>query len=191
MAVARRGGERVLIRAPVAADRAAYMAAMRASRNLHRPWVAPASDDTFDRLLACVADERYEPRLVCRAEDGAMAGFINLNEIVRGRFQNAYLGYAAMAPHAGKGYMSEGLELVLELAFTELGLHRLEANIQPANQPSIALVRRAGFVYEGFSERYLKIGGRWRDHERWAIRVEQWRGRRRTAAGNDNRGGSG
>ncbi len=75
--------------------------------------------------------------------------------------------------------MREGLELVLGRAFTELGLHRLEANIQPGNHASIALVERCGFVREGFSERYLKVGGRWRDHERWAIRVEQWRAARR------------
>jgi ribosomal-protein-alanine N-acetyltransferase len=151
---------------------------MRSSRRLHGRWVPPASDETFDRLLRCVEDERYEPGLVCRIEDGAIVGFININEIVRGLFQSGYLGYAAVAAYAGQGYMREGLEIVLARGFTELGLHRLEANIQPANQASIALVRGAGFVHEGFSERYLKIGGRWRDHERWAIRIEQWRDRR-------------
>jgi [ribosomal protein S5]-alanine N-acetyltransferase len=169
---------RVLVRAPTPDDRAAYLDAMRSSRRLHGRWVPPASDESFDRLLKCVQDERYEPGLVCRIEDGAIVGFINVNEIVRGLFQSAYLGYAAVAPHAGQGYMREGLEVVMARAFTELGLHRLEANIQPANHASIALVRGAGFVREGFSERYLKIGGRWRDHERWAIRVEQWRARR-------------
>ena len=116
---------------------------------------------------------------MCRIEDGALAGFINVNEIVRGLFQSAFLGYAAVAGYEGRGYMREGLELVMVRAFNDLGLHRLEANIQPGNLPSIALVRGAGFVREGFSERYLKIGGRWRDHERWAIRVEQWRERGR------------
>ena len=177
--MARRGAanRRVLVRAPVPDDRAAYLDAMRSSRRLHGRWVPPASDESFDRLLRCVADERYEPGLVCRIEDGAIVGFINMNEIVRGLFQSAYLGYAAVAAHAGQGYMREGLELVLARAFTELALHRLEANIQPENEASIALVRRAGFVREGYSERYLKIAGRWRDHERWAIRAEQWRAR--------------
>ncbi len=73
--------------------------------------------------------------------------------------------------------MTEGLELVLREAFTTLKLHRIEANIQPGNAPSIALVARCGFVKEGFSERYLKVGGRWADHERWAIRSEQWKAR--------------
>ena len=170
---------RVLVRPPTPADREAYLAAMRASRKLHRPWLAPVTAEAFDALLSHVDDERYEPMLVCRREDGAIVGFINISQIVRGSFQSAYLGYGAVAGYAGEGYMREGLELVLARAFTELGLHRLEANIQPGNQASIALVRGAGFVREGFSERYLKIGGRWRDHERWAIRAEQWRARRR------------
>ena len=169
---------RVLVRAPTPADRPEYMAGMRASRELHRPWMPAVTKETFDRLLRIVEDPRYEPGLVCRIDDGAIVGFINISEIVRGQFQSGFLGYAAVAGYAGEGYMREGLELVLARAFTELHLHRLEANIQPDNHASIALVRGAGFVNEGFSERYLKIGGRWRDHVRWAIRVEQWRARR-------------
>jgi ribosomal-protein-alanine N-acetyltransferase len=155
------------------------MTSMRASRRLHGRWAPAPSEEAFDRLLRCVEDERYDPGLVCRLEDGAIVGFINISEIVRGLFQSAYLGYAAVAAYAGQGYMREGLELVLARAFTELRLHRLEANIQPGNEASIALVRGAGFVREGYSEGYLKVAGRWRDHERWAIRVEQWRARNR------------
>jgi [ribosomal protein S5]-alanine N-acetyltransferase len=70
--------------------------------------------------------------------------------------------------------MTEGLALVLRHAFRSLGLHRLEANIQPGNHPSRRLVRGLGFRKEGFSPRYLKIGGHWRDHERWAIIREAW-----------------
>ena len=73
--------------------------------------------------------------------------------------------------------MREAIELVLREAFLNLRLHRIEANIQPGNHASIALARGAGFSREGFSPRYLKIGGRWRDHERWAILAEEWRAR--------------
>lgn len=71
--------------------------------------------------------------------------------------------------------MKEGLSLVIHRAFEELGLHRVEANIQPENRASRALVRGLGFRLEGFSPRYLKILGRWRDHERWALTAEDWK----------------
>ena len=115
--------------------------------------------------------------LVCRVDDDAMAGVFNFSEIVRGTFQSAYLGYYAFAPHAGDGYMSDGLRLALDSAFRTLKLHRVEANIQPGNVRSIALVRKAGFTREGFSRRYIKIAGRWRDHVRFALTIEDWRAR--------------
>lgn len=109
-------------------------------------------------------------------------GVINVNEIIRGSYRGAFLGYYGFRPHAGHGYMSEGLGLVLRRAFGELQLHRVEANIQPDNAASLALVRRLGFRREGFSPRYLKIAGRWRDHERWALLAEEWNhGRGRSA----------
>lgn len=107
--------------------------------------------------------------LICDHRSGSIAGVVNLNSIVRGLFQSAYLGYYIGAPFAGQGYMTEGLRLVTHYAFTQLGLHRLEANIQPENAASIALVRKCGFRKEGFSPRYLQVFGEWRDHERWAL----------------------
>jgi [ribosomal protein S5]-alanine N-acetyltransferase len=169
----------VVLRALTAADRDDFLTAMQSSQGLHVPWLSPPRTPAeFAGLLRRSRDERFESLLVCRREDGAIAGFFNLSEIVRGPFQNAFLGYGAVAAHAGRGYMGEGLELLLAYAFGALRLHRLEANIQPGNAASIALVRGHGFVLEGRSERYLKVAGRWRDHERWAIRAEQWRARR-------------
>lgn len=71
--------------------------------------------------------------------------------------------------------MGEGLGHVLRHAFGPLGLHRLEANIQPGNSASLALVRRAGFRHEGFSPDFLRIDGAWCDHERWAITADMIR----------------
>jgi ribosomal-protein-alanine N-acetyltransferase len=148
----------------------------RASRRLHRGLASPP---VTARQFAAYLARRRRPDapgfLICRAEDRAVVGAINFNEIVRGRFQSAYLGYEIGAPFARRGYMTAALDLALRLAFGRLRLHRVEANIQPGNQPSLALVRRAGFRREGFSRRYLKIGGRWRDHERWALLAEDWR----------------
>ena len=102
-------------------------------------------------------------------------GSIALSQIVYGGVHSAYVGYQIGAEFSGHGYMTEALRLVLRHAFLKLKLHRLEANIQPENVASLALVKRAGFTKEGYSRRYLKICGRWRDHERWAILVDDWR----------------
>jgi [ribosomal protein S5]-alanine N-acetyltransferase len=158
------------------ADREDFVAAMAASRELHRPWVSPpVTAAAFDARLARQRERGSEWLLARRREDGAVVGYFELSELIRGPLQNAFLGYGGVAAHARGGYMTAAMALLLRRAFESLRLHRVEANIQPANEASIALVRRCGFVREGFSERYLKIGGRWRDHERWAIRSEQWR----------------
>ena len=171
-------GERVYIRAPTGSDVDEFTALMLASREFHSPWAtAPTDDERFAAYLADARRPDFAAMLLCRAEDGAIVGFFNLSQIVRRRLQSAYLGYAAGQPFAGHGYMREGLELVLHHSFTTLELHRIEANIQPGNANSLALARGAGFRREGFSPRYLKIGGHWRDHERWAILVEDWRER--------------
>lgn len=104
-----------------------------------------------------------------RRDTGALVGVINLTNIVLGPFRSGYLGFYAFAGHERQGLMHEGLTLVVRHAFRKLKLHRVEANIQPANAASIALVESCGFSREGYSPRYLKIAGRWRDHERWAL----------------------
>jgi ribosomal-protein-alanine N-acetyltransferase len=169
---------RVFVRRPVPSDRDEFVSLMRASRAFHRPWATAPTD--AERFAAYIADSRrpdFEAMLVCRWEDRAIVGFFNLSQIVRRSLQSAYLGYAVGKPYAGHGYMREGIQLVLRHAFVDLRLHRIEANIQPGNHASIALARGAGFRREGFSPRYLKIGGRWRDHERWAILADDWRKR--------------
>ena len=167
---------RVVLRPPTADDQDEFTARMRASRSVHRPWLyMPETPDAYRTYLAKVDDPRTAPFLACRTDDGAIVGFLNISEIVRGGFKSAFLGYGGVAEFAGRGYMTEAMQLVLREAFTTLDLHRLEANIQPGNTRSIALAKRCGFELEGFSRRYLKVGGRWRDHERWAIRSETWR----------------
>lgn len=169
-----RPASRIVIRPLVADDEAAFLAAVRRSRALHRPWVDPPdTSQRFREQLKRMDSPGQCGRVVCRRDDGALVGIFNITNIVMGPFRSAYLGYYAFAGHERQGLMREGLHAVLRLAFGRLGLHRLEANIQPGNLASIALVRACGFVQEGYSPRYLKIGGRWRDHERWAIRADQ------------------
>ena len=160
----------VNLRAPHASDQGEFLAAVQRSRRLHRPWTYPP--DTPETYVAWL--ERMQPPharswLVIDDASGTLAGVFNISQIVRGPLQSAYLGYYAFAGHEGQGHMTQALQMVLRAAFGEMKLHRLEANIQPDNTRSIALVKRCGFEREGFSPRYLKIGGRWRDHERWAV----------------------
>ncbi|MFI5904661.1 GNAT family N-acetyltransferase [Streptomyces cyaneofuscatus] len=174
-------GPRTALRRFAEADAAEFTARARESRAHHRPWLFPPErTGTYAAYADTLArDPAREGFLVCeRGEsgadgegdpDGAIAGFININNIVLGGFRSGTLGYGAFAHAAGRGLMGEALGLVMDLAFGPLGLHRLEANIQPGNAASIALVRRAGFRLEGFSPDFLHIDGAWRDHERWAI----------------------
>jgi len=173
-------GERTYVRAPSARDRSRFVALSRRSRRLHGGWVSPPrTPKQFDEFLARARRADVRSFLVCRREDDDFAGVITISQIFHGNFRSAYLGFYAHAQHARQGFMREGLEAVLARAFTTLRLHRLEANIQPGNVASKALVKGLGFTREGFSRRYLKIGGRWRDHERWAITKEMWNERPR------------
>ena len=167
---------RVNLREPRRSDRTAWCELVRASRRLFAGRVSTAATaSAFAGVLARARDPRGEYRLIWRKADGVLLGAIALSEIVRGKFQSGYLGYYLGAAHTGQGYMTEALQLMLATAFRRLRLHRVEANIQPNNRASIRLVKRAGFRREGFSPRYLKIGGRWRDHERWALLADEWR----------------
>ena len=160
---------RIVLRPPTAADSRDFIAAVQASRALHGSWVAaPATADAFRTWHKRMAQPTHSALLACRSGSGEMVGVFNITNMVMGPFRSAFLGYYAFAGHEGQGLMTEGMRAVVKHAFKSLKLHRLEANIQPGNLASIALVRRCGFAQEGYSPRYLKIAGRWRDHERWA-----------------------
>lgn len=174
-------GERVYLRFPVMEDCQEFLVLNRASARFHRGWAYPPKDrKQFAGYLARCQRDDFRGLLVCLKSDGRIIGSINLSQIFRAGFQSAYMGYYVGADYARQGYMTEAVGLALDYAFRALKLHRVEANIQPHNQASIALVKRLGFTLEGYSRRYLKIGGRWRDHERWAILVEDWKRRRTT-----------
>ncbi|HLF11415.1 MAG TPA: GNAT family protein [Gammaproteobacteria bacterium] len=167
---------RVYLERPTLRREQDYLQAVRRSRPLHRGFVStPSTSDEYRDYLRRSRRKNQRSFFVSLIGSGELAGVINVNEIVRYSLQSARLGFYAFAPHAGSGLMREGLRLVLGWCFRELKLHRLEANIQPSNRRSLILVRSLGFRKEGLSRRYLKIGGRWQDHERWAILAEDWR----------------
>jgi ribosomal-protein-alanine N-acetyltransferase len=156
-------------------DSAEFTTLNYASRKFHHGLVNPPLDEAgFEKFLARNESETNESFVVCRNSDDKIIGSITLSQIFRGNFCNAYLGYFIGAEFGGKGFMTEAIELILRYAFKNLKLHRIEANVQPVNLASIAVLKKNGFTKEGFSRRYLKIGKKWRDHERWAIIAEDW-----------------
>lgn len=171
-------GGRVGLRPLRPADGAEFTARARESRELHHPWLSPpataAAYQAYTAPPTAGAGAAKAGLLVCERESGAIAGFVNVNNIVLGAFRCGVLGYGAFAHAAGRGLMREALGLAVGHAFAAdgLALHRLEANIQPGNTASIALVRGLGFRLEGLSPDFLHVDGAWRDHERWAITAE-------------------
>jgi [ribosomal protein S5]-alanine N-acetyltransferase len=171
----RRPTSSVWVAPPSAADEAEFLHAVRRSKALHGDWVAPPTTSLqYARYLDRFESATHAGFLI--RTDDRLVGVANINEIVMGSLCSGYLGYYAFSGAEGRGLMTEGVRRVVTVAFTELRLHRVEANIQPANHRSARLVERLGFVHEGFSERYLRIAGEWRDHDRWAITAEHFSG---------------
>jgi len=170
-----------ILELPSKRRRSEFLAAVKRSRKLHGHWVSPPRTvSAFNKNLERSGSKAHRSKAHLGywvlTESRELAGVININEIVRGSFRSGYLGYYAFAPHNGRGYMTRGLRAVVSRAFRQSRLHRLEANIQPDNEASRRLVKRLGFELEGYSPRYLKIAGKWRDHERWAVTAENWTG---------------
>ncbi|GGO93778.1 GNAT family N-acetyltransferase [Wenjunlia tyrosinilytica] len=169
---------RVHIRPPQPSDADAYTTAVLRSAEHIGPW-NPVDPNGLPELL-----RRQGPSLrsflIIDNEDGGIVGKVNVANIVRARFRNGALGYDSYVPYEGTGRMTEGMRLVVDRCFTEypegLGLHRLEINVQPENDRSIAMAKRLGFRHEGFSPRMLFINDAWRDHERFALTAEEWPG---------------
>jgi ribosomal-protein-alanine N-acetyltransferase len=177
---------RTFLRKVSRGDESEFIALMRESQQLHEPWISPPTNAVlFKYYMQRVAQDDHEGFAICRHTDERIVGVINVNNIVRGSFQSGSLGYYVGAEFHGKGYMQEGLEQLITYTFRTMGLHRLEANIQPDNVRSQQLVARCGFIKEGYSKDFLYINGAWRDHERWC-RVDRRSGLRSKAIASDD-----
>ena len=171
-------GPRVTLRPPRRVDYPAWASLRQQSRDFLEPWEPAWPEDALSRAswrrrLRRAAsewrdDSGYAFHLVLR-DAGQLVGAATLSNVRRGVSQAASLGYWVGEAHARQGYMSEAVPLVLEFAFEQLGLHRLEAACLPSNEPSRALLARSGFTEEGLARRYLRIRGRWEDHLLFAI----------------------
>jgi len=184
-------GGRVHLRALRVQDFAAWREVRLASREWLEQWEPrpdPGSADPVTDADAfrsrCAAWERqrqfdnaYGFGLFLNADD-RLLGEVSLGMVQRGPFQSATIGYWVDRRAAGHGYVPEGVALVIEYGFEELGLHRLEAAIVPRNAPSRRVAIKLGLREEGTAERFLQIDGVYEDHVRYAITVEEWQVRR-------------
>jgi len=144
-------GKRLYLRFPTIKDLEEVIALNRASVSLHHGLVSPPiQPEQFHGYLKSSRREDFRCFLACRIEDHAIVGTVNLSQIFMGGFQSAYLGYYVGEPFAGRGYMTEAVKLALRYAFKDLKLHRVEANIQPGNVASIALVKEQDLYRRGF-----------------------------------------
>lgn len=166
---------RVYLRHLQSSDVDEFLALSIDSRDLHHPWIyPPVSQIGFKAYLKRLNQHDHVGFVVCIKGTGALAGIININDIVREEPMSASLGYYASTPFAQKGYMHEGLQLVIRKAFCDFQLNRLEANVQPANFASLGLMRRCGFKREALIPNFLFINGVWRDHERWVLTDQRY-----------------
>ena len=177
-------GDRVEVRPPTPADIPAYTAAVTLSARRLADFAMPDPHN----LPVVIANQSPTYRtFMVHALDAegshGLVGRVNVANVVGGSFRNATVGYDSYDPYAGRGLFAEGLRLVLDLLFADpprgMGLHRVEANIQPANHRSAGLARSIGFVHEGYSRDFLHLPGvdgrrDWRDHERFTMLSTDW-----------------
>jgi [ribosomal protein S5]-alanine N-acetyltransferase len=164
---------RITLRRLACEDRDEFVELVNTSADFLHPWVyLPGTVAEFDKYLNRFDGKTADCIVICDRESGIIAGSVSVNDIIRGPYQRATLGYNSFAPSAGRGYMSEGLGLIVQFAFNEWGLHRLEADIQPENEASKGFASRLGFRKEGYAPGFILIEEVWRDHERWAITAE-------------------
>ncbi len=169
---------RVYLRFPVQRDWRNWAALRAESRDFLAPWEPTWAYDALTRgafrrrLRTYKAEMRQGVTysfLILRRVDDVLLGGITLSNLRRGVAQSATLGYWIGSPHGNQGYMTDSLAAVLEFAFSRIGLHRVEAACLPANEASRRLLLRCGFREEGYAREYLRISGRWQDHQLFAI----------------------
>ncbi|MGO4665747.1 GNAT family N-acetyltransferase [Bosea sp. 2YAB26] len=168
----------LFLRAPLANDYAAWAVLRMESREFLTPWEPVWNEDDLTRnsfrlrvkraAREIAADEAY-PLFIFDAGSETLLGGLTLGLIRRGVAQACTLGYWMGQRHAGKGYMTEAVRGAVRFAFSDLGLHRVEAACLPGNEPSRRLLERVGFRCEGEARAYLRINGNWADHLLYAM----------------------
>lgn len=149
------------------------------NRTWLRPWEAtnPSGANSFDirgmvRGLIRQVDAREGLPFVIEV-DGQVVGQLNVANILYGSVSNAIIGYWIAPEFAGRGIAPTAVALATDYLFNDLRLHRVEIAIRPENGPSLRVVEKLGFRYEGLKQRYIHINGAWRDHYLFALTHEE------------------
>ena len=151
-------------------DEAEFLANSAESKYLHKSLViVPTTKKQFKNYVEEMNSDANKAFAVVNLHSSEIVGVVELRDIFMFDFKNSYITYYAFHKHLRKGFMKLGVLQAIAIAFKKLKLHRLEANIQPENKASIALAKSCGFKKEGFSPKFIKKGGKWKDHERWAL----------------------
>ena len=174
-------GERILIRRLEAADSETVLSLRLENRDFFQPW-EPIRDEAAFTLAAVETEMKISVELWDRGEayvfgiypvdSDELVGGIALRNVVRGAWQNATLGYWVDEAHHGQGFATEAVKLATRFAFDHARLHRVQAGTLLHNVASQRVLERAGYRFEGVSQRYLNINGRWQDHRMYAMTVE-------------------
>ena len=166
---------RVLLERPTLRRERDNLDAWHRSRCLHRGLdAAAATPADYRDYLERATRPSQESFFVVKAASGQLAGVVDILDIERGATPMGRLAYFAFVPHAGSGLMHEGVRQVIDVAFRELDLARLDADIQPGNPRSRGLIERLEFRRRRAPPLSLKIGSRWREHERWTLSRADW-----------------
>jgi ribosomal-protein-alanine N-acetyltransferase len=178
--------ERILLRPPQHSDFRPWTSLRRGSCEFLSPWEPTWASDHLTRRSftnrvywagRSIAAGTALPLFLLRQEDDTLVGAVTLDNIRRGPAQAGTLGYWVGRPFARRGYMTEAVRAVVEYAFDELDLSRIESACLPENVASRGVLERCGFKYEGVAQSYLQIAGRWRTHVLYANLRPDRRGR--------------
>ena len=179
--------ERTVLRPPRTSDVNVLVAAMRRNEAHLRPWTPQRPGADRRPTLATIARDIAAARRSWRRDEAytffvfdrgvaspTVIGRVTLGRVLRGAFQNSFLGYWIDVSEQGKGIMTEAVHATLGFAFGALGLHRVQAGVMPKNPASMRILEKLGFRREGVAERYLQIAGKWEDHVLFALTREEW-----------------
>ena len=128
----------------------------------HRAWLEHLEQDALNGT-------EVKFGIYNKTNPNRIIGSVSLSNIIKGIFQSCFLGYRIDEHETGKGIATESIKRVIEFAFDELMLHRIEANVMPSNGPSIKVVEKLGFINEGLAKNYLKVNGKWEDHLHYVL----------------------